>query len=141
RPTALTPATVALTKPFERRVHRAADFVVANSGWAADSLVEDYGVDGERLRVLPFGIEAPAFDPAAAPGTVRSGRPGGKPSVVFVGRQLERKGGLQLLRLHQAHLRDVAELVLVTTEPVEPAPGVRVIDDLRPGDPRLWDVL
>src|SRR5690606_40942177 len=35
----------------------------------------------------------------------------------------------------------VAELVLVTTEPVEPAPGVRVIDDLRPGDPRLWDVL
>ena len=60
---------------------------------------------------------------------------------MFVGHQLERKGGRRLLRLHQEHLRDQCDLLLVTTEPVVPVPGVRVVSHLRGGNDALWDVL
>lgn len=135
-PTRWTPLTVAATVPFERRVYAAARCVVANSQWAARSLREDYGVPGHRTRLLPFGVVAPAFEVAAAPGTTAA-----VPRLVFVGRQLERKGGLRLLRLFSEHFADRAELVLVTNEPVPPTSGVTVVDDLRPGDGRLWDIL
>lgn len=136
-PTRFTPYAVRATRPFERRVQAAADALVANSERTATSLRDDYGVAPERVEVIPYGITAPAFSPAAAPGTAGTGRP----TIVFVGTSLERKGGLQLLRVHQEHFRDRCELVLVTPEPVAPAPGVRVISDLTPGDPRLWETL
>ncbi|MEM7323184.1 MAG: glycosyltransferase family 4 protein [Actinomycetota bacterium] len=136
-PTALTPLTVSATKPFERRVYQAATLVVANSNWAADSLRRDYAVDGDKLRVQPFGIAAPDFGPGAAPGTRATERP----RAVFVGRSLARKGGLQLLRVHQQHLAPRVDLTLVTAEQPAVGPGVELRTDLVPGDRRLWDVL
>ena len=137
-PTRFTPATVRVSKRFEQRVYDAASLVVANTGWVAGSLRDDYGLDGDdRLRVMPFGINAPDFGPGAAPGTTSSGLP----QVVFVGRQLERKGALRLLRLHQQHLADECELVLVTPEEVPPGRNVRVVDDVTVGSGRLWEVL
>lgn len=136
-PTRFTPATVRLSQRFERRVYAAATVVVANSAWVAASLRDDYGLTDDRLRVLPFGILAPDFPTDAAPGTTGTA----VPRLVFVGRQLDRKGGLRLLRLHQRHLVDSCELVLVTSEPVPPARNVTVVDDISPGSPRLWEVL
>jgi glycosyltransferase involved in cell wall biosynthesis len=89
-------------------------------------------VDADRLVVLPFGVSLPPRPRE---------RPRRRPTIAFVGHSMERKGGNQLLRLHQQHLRDDCDLVLVTTEDVAPAPGVRVVRDLRSGDGRLWDVL
>ncbi|MGH1490171.1 MAG: glycosyltransferase family 4 protein [Acidimicrobiales bacterium] len=136
-PTGFTPLTVAATKPFERRVYEAATTVVANSDWAARSLREDYGVVNDGLRVQPFGITAPDFGPGCAPGV--SGL--GKPRAVFVGRSLERKGGLQLLRVHRSELQDRIDLTVVSDEQAPPQPGLEVINDLAPGDGRLWTVL
>ena len=136
-PTRFTPWTVAATKVFERRVHAAADLVVATSEVARRSLAEDYSVAPDRIRVIPYGIEAPEFPGAAAPGT----RPSGLPRLVFVGRGLERKGGNRLVRLHQERLVDRCELVLVTPDEVHPARNVTVVRDVRPGDARLWEVL
>ncbi|MGF1596209.1 MAG: glycosyltransferase family 4 protein [Acidimicrobiales bacterium] len=137
RPTSFTRLTVAATMPFERRVYQAADLVVANSRWAAGSLRDDYHLADEKLRILPFGIDGPPFGPGAAPGVTAAGRP----RAVFVGRSLARKGGLQLLRVHRQHLADRLDLALVTQERPETGPGVEVIGDLQPGDPRLWDIL
>ncbi|MEM9563994.1 MAG: glycosyltransferase family 4 protein [Actinomycetota bacterium] len=137
RPTPFTRFTVAATKPFERRVHRAADLVVANSWWAAGSLRDDYDLPDDKLRVLPFGIDAPRFDPGPAPGVIASGRP----RAVFIGRSLARKGGLQLLRVHHRELADRLDLTMITWERPDSGPGVEVIDDLQPGDPRLWSIL
>ncbi len=137
RPTRFTPITVAATKPFESRVYRAASTVVANSEWAADSLRRDYRFAGNRLRVQPFGIAAPDFGPGSAPGPPISA----KPRAVFVGRSLARKGGLQLVRVHREQLADRLDLTLVTEERPEGLSGVEIIDDLRPGDDRLWGVL
>lgn len=131
-PTRFTPRSVRVSVPLERRVLTAARRVVANSEYVADSLRATYGVAEQRLTVLPFGVWLPP--PPADP-------PRRRPTVVFVGHQLERKGGRRLLRLHQEHLRDRCDLLLVTTEPVEPLPGVRVVADLRGGSDDLWTVL
>jgi glycosyltransferase involved in cell wall biosynthesis len=109
--------------------------VVATSEWAAASLREEYGLSDDRIRVLPFGIQVPTFDdrPSIATNLL--------PRVTFVGRQMARKGGWRLLDIHQRLLRDRCELVLVTMEPVPPAPNVTVVNNVRPGDPRLWSLL
>ena len=142
RATRFTPATVWVSRRLEQRVYDAATLVVASTGWVAGSLRSDYGLTTDRLRVLPFGIVAPAFGPGPAPGTAtREGSDTRLPQVVFVGRQLDRKGGLRLLDLHQRYLADECELVLVTTEPVCGGRNVRVVDDVAPGSERLWEVL
>lgn len=142
-PTQFTGINVAAVKSFERRVLNAADVVVANSTWAASSMRDDYGVAANHITTLPFGISAPDFDgPAPGPSVAgAAANASGLPRVTFVGRQLERKGALRLLRLHQEHFRDRFELVLVTTEPVDAAPNVTIIDDVRPGDGQIWEIL
>ncbi len=137
RPTRFTPLTVRATAPFERRVYDAATLLIANSHWAADSLDGDYEIEPAKLHVLPFGIVGPDFGLGPAPGTAEIDRP----RLVFVGRSLARKGGDKLLDVFERRFADRAELILVTAEQVDPRPGVRVVDDLQPGDPRLWPLL
>ena len=137
-PTRFTPAAVRAAQRFERPVYEAASLVVANTGWVARSLREDYGVPAERLRQFPFGIVAPDLADGPAPGTVH---PEGLPQLVFVGHQLERKGALRLHRLHQEHLADECELVIVTSEDVPPGRNVRGVHDVTVGSGRLWEVL
>lgn len=135
-PTRFTPWTVAATQVFERRVYAAADLLIATSVTAARSLRQVYGVGDDRLRSFHYGVTAPRFHPAAAPGTRAS-----LPRLVFVGRGMERKGGNRLLRIHQQHFVDRCELVLVTEDPVHPGRNVTIVNDLAPGDPRLWEIL
>lgn len=132
-PTRFTPGTVRVSQLFERRALRAADAVVAHSDFVAASL-RTYGIRPPRLRVFPYGLLAPATLPVHRPGK-------GLVRLAFVGRQLERKGGLRVLDVHQKHFADVAELVFITPEDVPRARNVRVISDVRPGDGRIWDLL
>jgi starch synthase len=131
-PTRWTPARVRLARRWEERVYKAATFVVACSQWAAGSLFESYGVERERVRVIPYGLSVPDHvtrvktDP---------------PEVTFVGARIERKGGTRLLRAFRAGLRNRCVLNLVTRDKVPPEPGVRVYRDFFPGDPRLISLL
>jgi glycosyltransferase involved in cell wall biosynthesis len=90
----------------ETSVMRAADLVVAMSGWAADGVRRDHGLPDERIEVLPPCVPAP--DRRAdflSPGDV--GRP---IRLVFVGNDWDRKGGPRLLSWHQRFWADKAEL-------------------------------
>jgi glycosyltransferase involved in cell wall biosynthesis len=122
-------AKLALT----RRALQQARAVVAFSTWAADSVVDDYGVPSDRVRVIPSGVDLDVFRPregARRPGPVR---------VLFVGGDFARKGGADLL-VALARLGRVTELDVVTTEaPAQVAPGltVRVHTGLRPESPEL----
>jgi len=133
-PTRFTPATVACGKPLEQRVFAAATTVVANSEWAASSLVEDYRLPPAKIRVIPFGIRGPGHQPARQHRT-------GKPRIGFVGRQFVGKGGATLLAAFRSYVAGDAELLLITNEHVVASPDVTVVSDLRPGDERLWDLL
>jgi glycosyltransferase involved in cell wall biosynthesis len=123
-----------VTTAFERRVYRAATIIVASSERIHTSLLDDYGVPEEKIRVLPFGIPVPELP--------RAGTRHDRPRITFVGRSMERKGGWRLLELHQQHLRDRCVLTLVTPERVEPGlPNVEVRNDVTPGDGQLDSIL
>jgi alpha-maltose-1-phosphate synthase len=136
-PTRWTPHALKLAQAFERRVYAVADAIIAKSQWAAASLRDDYGITDERVRIIPPAITPPSLHPPAAPGT----GPHPMPRIVFVGTSLARKGGQQLLRVHQEFFADRCELVLVTLERIPPARNVTVINDIRPGDGRLLALL
>jgi starch synthase len=132
-PTRFTHLHARLSHRFEQRVFDAATMVVAQSEWAAASLAAICGVDDDRLRVIPFGM---------MPVEPRSRRrPSGLPQVTFVGRTLDRKGGVRLLRTWRERLRERCDLNLVTRDVVDREPGLRVFDDFTPGDDRLRELL
>lgn len=103
------------------------------SRWAADSMVDDYGVEPARVSVIPPGIDLDEWEPAP------EARERERPRLLFVGGEFGRKGGEDLLAMHR-ELADRCDLWIVTTSPVEPAQGVHVINDLGPNDPRLIEL-
>lgn len=121
-----------------RRVFREAHALVAWSEWAKCGLVEEYGVATEQVTVIPPGVDA-AWWSRPEPRHQASGRP---LQILFVGGNLERKGGRLLLdafrRLRAEGLP--VDLNLVTRTPLEPEPGVRIYDDLTPNSERLRDL-
>jgi glycosyltransferase involved in cell wall biosynthesis len=129
RPTEWTERQRGLRARFERPVWDAATLVLTKSDWAAASLRDEYGVTPDRLRVVPLGPQVPLEPP---PRTAHD-----RPTITFVGRSLERKGGLVLLDLFRTRWADRYELHLVTRDDVVPTPGVVVHSDIEPGDPRL----
>ncbi len=115
-----------------RRLFQDAAWVLPWSHWVRDSLIRDYGVQPERIQVIPPGIDLARWQPRRerAPGPLR---------VLFVGGDFERKGGPVLL----AALRRLALPItahLVTRSPVSPAPDVFVYHDLVPNSPRLIEL-
>lgn len=128
-PTRFSAQSTRAVAPFERAVYARSRRVVANSAWCARSVVADYGIAPGHVEVLPMGVPVPPAvtrQPASA-----------LPRVVFVGRTMERKGGYDLLEVHQRWLAERCELVLVTGDRVPPGRNVTVIDDIRPGDGRI----
>jgi glycosyltransferase involved in cell wall biosynthesis len=131
-PTRFTPFVTKPVAAFERRVYERAEAVVAKSAWAAASVRDDYGVDARKVSTLAFGI---------VPGPRPRPRPPRRPTIVFVGRSLERKGGNRLLDIWRRRLCDRCDLVLVTKDRVRPAHGLRVVTDIDVGDERLAALL
>lgn len=69
-----------------------ADLVVTPSEYNADQLAGDYGVDRERIRVLPLAVDLSAFAPGAAKPALRA-KYGldGHPVMLYVGRMAGNK--------------------------------------------------
>jgi len=109
-----------------RHVFRDAAAFVTWSEWAADSLSSDYGVSNKPILVAHPGAARRFFE------IPRPRTAGGRPRILFVGGDFERKGGYDLLAAF-APLASQAELVLVTPTPLPPAPGVTVLRDVQPG--------
>ena len=147
-PTRFTPTRARLGRLLERRAFDAATLVVAQSSWAAQSLRDDYGIDDDRLRVIPFGVVVPDAVATHASG---DGTEGTRreitlpeltlPEITWVGGTMRRKGGSLLLQLYRDRLRDRCRLNLVTRERVPEEPGVRVFNDIHPNDGQLTALL
>jgi glycosyltransferase involved in cell wall biosynthesis len=121
---------------FERASH-----LVAWTSWTKQSVVEDYGIESDKVTVIAPGVDTHRWmrdqsnpDARATDDTVR---------ILFVGGDLARKGGHHLLRAFERVRRDVGrpvELHLVTTTPVDPGPGVEVHDSMTPNSADLIDL-
>lgn len=128
------PLVEALKLAMNKRTFDAAAGLVTWCRWAADSLRNDYGVPAEKIRVIPPGVDVDLFFPG---GTKRTGAV----RLLFVGGDLKRKGGLDLVEALQ-QFRGEVELDVVTgselsAEAVLPGVTVRVHRRLQPQSPEL----
>jgi glycosyltransferase involved in cell wall biosynthesis len=109
--------------------------LVAWSEWTKLGLVQGYGVPADKITVIPPGVNVDEWRrPMPRVPHV------GPVKILFVGGDLERKGGLVLLEAFRA-LRDLGlELHLVTKERLPPEPGVFVYNNLEANSQPLKDL-
>jgi glycosyltransferase involved in cell wall biosynthesis len=111
----------------QRRIFRDAHACCAATHWAAESIIRDYGVPAERVRVVGFGAtnlapEVPDRDWST-------------PRFLFVGKDWTRKNGDAILAAFAAvrHAHPAATLDLVGGHPAVDQPGVTGHGLLEPG--------
>jgi glycosyltransferase involved in cell wall biosynthesis len=122
--------------------HHAAH-VVAWSEWTKRGLTTGYGVDPDKVSVIPPGVLRSLWAPSTPSAPHR-----GPVRILFVGGALERKGGDLLLDAFQdvrAELgnegrADDVELHLATGAPIREAPGVVVHEGLEPNSSALVEL-
>ncbi len=111
-----------------------AAYILPWSSWAGKSLVADYGVDDQKIKVIAPGVNLETWRPAI----MSESHP---IRILFVGGDLVRKGGLVLLEAFQELSKifpsDQLELLLVTRSAVQPARGVSVFSNCLPNSPEL----
>jgi glycosyltransferase involved in cell wall biosynthesis len=124
---------------MNQRAFQAAAGLVTWSEWARRSLVNDYGVDASRIRVLPPGASQAYFDVGRARSAAETAsRAGRRMRVLFVGADFRRKGGPLLLEAMAGRLGSLCELHIVTqSEDVIARPNVIVHRGLQANSPEL----
>ena len=119
------------TRIAKSRFH-AARHLVTWSAWAKRGLVDDYGVPDDKITVVPPGVTV--ADWTRRPRRVDPARP---VSLLFVGGDIERKGGTLLIDAFRAVRHLGVELHVVTRDAVDEEPGVHVYRGLQPNSPEL----
>jgi glycosyltransferase involved in cell wall biosynthesis len=109
----------------------AAQHLVTWSEWAKQGVVADYCIADDRITVVPPGVRIETWaraSPRPVSDTTR---------LLFVGGDLERKGGRLLLEAFRALRHLDVELDVVTRDELAPEPGVTVHQGLEPNGPEL----
>jgi glycosyltransferase involved in cell wall biosynthesis len=125
---------------LNRRCFMAASALVTWSHWTKADLVDRYLIPGDKIHVIPPGVDVDRWAEGSASDR---GRAENDPvRVLFVGGDFARKGGPVLIdavrRLRSSGL--LVEVDLVTRDPVTPESGVRVHLGMRPNSPELIDL-
>lgn len=117
---------------LNRRALMGARYLVTWCRWAARSLIADYAIPEEKIRVIAPGVDVQLFRPPRA-------RQPGPTRILFVGGDFARKGGPDLLEAVR-RLKGEVELDLVTSSAVDFLPagvGCRIHRGLQPQAPEL----
>ncbi len=118
---------------LNKRCYDRAKHLITWSDWAKDSLVADYDIPAEKVTTISPGVNICEWqrpEPRQSAEIVR---------VLFVGGNLDRKGGTLLLEAIR-QLRDEnypVELHLVTRDQVEAQPDVHVYNNMQPNSAEL----
>jgi len=130
------PATGVLGKikhEWYRGVFRHAVGLVAISKWVRDSLIADYGVEPDKIMVIPYSVDLEQWKMPD-----RRNRTDKRIKLLFVGGDFKRKGGELLLEAYRKELSELCELDIVTRDEVlAPETFVRIHRDMKPGSPEL----
>jgi glycosyltransferase involved in cell wall biosynthesis len=128
-------ATYALNARIDGAIFRRAAAIVATSEWAAASVRRRYPEAGATIHVLPNPVLLEHFDRRWLPARAARAAAGAIPRALFIGGDLPRKGGHDLLdawtigALHEeATLRIVSDWRIARALP----PGVSVTTGVRP---------
>ena len=125
---------------IERTAYQNADGVVAVSQSMKKDVQELYGVDADRIRVIPNGIDVAEYRRKLNPDLLRKyGIDAEKPFVLFVGRITRQKGIIHLLGA-LAHLPAGTQIVLCAGAPDTPEIGEEMkarVAELRVARPDL----
>jgi len=113
-------ARLALTRLQERLLWRSASVLTPWSRWAADAAVAA-GARSENIRVIPPGVDLARWTSERTPR-----RCVGPLRLLFVGGDLERKGGRMLADVVHAHFSGRCELDVVTHRDLDGTAQVRV---------------
>jgi len=123
-----------LRKIFKHRMNiralRGASRLFPWSNWARQSLISDYGVEPGKIEVIPPGVDTTTWTPINKKHT-------GALRILFVGGDLDRKGGNVLLQAFRSLAPGSAELILVTKSHVPEEQGVCVYNNLQPNSATL----
>jgi glycosyltransferase involved in cell wall biosynthesis len=122
---------------LNRRTFHAAAGLVTWSEWARQSLIKDYGVRADAVRVVAPGAAPGYFDIGFARAMLNTPRRPGIVRALFVGGDFARKGGHDLLAAMRGPLADTCEVHLVTQADIAPQKNVYVHRGLTPNSPEL----
>ncbi|MDZ4716932.1 MAG: glycosyltransferase family 4 protein [Roseiflexaceae bacterium] len=112
--------------------YRAARHLVTWSSWAKQGLIDDYAVPADKITVIPPGVNVKDWM-RPSPRTLDHG----PVKILFVGANLERKGGTLLLQAFRALQPLGVELHLVTKDQVANEPGLFVYHNMQPNSAPL----
>jgi glycosyltransferase involved in cell wall biosynthesis len=129
---ALPPREVVSLERRERAVYAAAAGIFTMSEYLRRSFVHDFDLPAERVVTVYAGAN---LDPATV--IPRAGPPSGPPTVLFVGRQWNRKGGPVLLEAFRGLRLAVpdARLCVVGCRPPVREPGVEIVGPINKESP------
>jgi glycosyltransferase involved in cell wall biosynthesis len=120
---------------LNRDCFRSARRLVAWAEWTKTGLVQDYEVPADKVAVIPPGVNVQEWR-RPTPRVPHAG----PVKILFVGGDLERKGGLVLLQAFRA-LRGLGlELHLVTKDRLAPEAGVFIYNNLEANTQPLKDL-
>lgn len=117
----------------ERDIYEADRGVFVFSDFVKRSLVEDYGIDPKRVTVVYSGV---SIDEAELWDTPMEGK-FDSPTVLFIGRDFERKGGHEVLAAFAQVKAQIpeAKLVIAGSSPKTSQPGVEVLGFIDQSEP------
>jgi glycosyltransferase involved in cell wall biosynthesis len=122
---------------MNRAVFHAAGRLVTWSDWSRRSLIDDYGVDSHRIRILAPGANSAFFQVGARRTSGAATDDPNRPvNILFVGGDFERKGGPLLSDVVRGLDRRCV-LHLVTQANITPEENVRVYRGIPPNNPEL----
>lgn len=98
-----------------KKVFKAAKRIITRSQWGRQSVIKDYNIDPDKVKVVYPGVDINKLTP---PDLAQKERQ--QPfKILFVGNDFERKGGYNLLEVFLSSFADTAELHLMTNAKIE----------------------
>lgn len=89
----LNPCVIRRGHDYERRALQRADLVFYACDWARDAAINLYGVDPEKVKVIPFGANIQCDRSVPDVDRLIAARPKDRCNLLFLGKVWARKGG------------------------------------------------
>jgi glycosyltransferase involved in cell wall biosynthesis len=103
-----------------KKVFSAATGIVTRSEWARQSVIQDYQINPDKVKVIYPGVDLEKLSSfQESNSTLKKPEKHQRFNILFVGNDFERKGGNDVLDVFLNRFSDVAELNIVSNAPLD----------------------